>query len=176
LLIARADHGGIPLRLEETDLDGLFERVRSRFADQAEAAGRVIEVERSGLTLAADPRRLEQALGNLVENALVHGAGDIALAAVVRQGTIEVHVSDRGRGFDEAFLERAFDRFSRADASRTSPGTGLGLAIVLAIAGAHGGQARAANAPSGGGDVWLELPLSSSRPARPHSQETPMRA
>ena len=176
LLIARADHGGIPLRLEEVDLDALFERVRSRFADQAGSDGRAIDVERSGVALAADPRRLEQALGNLVENALVHGAGDIALGAVVRGGTVEVHVRDRGRGFDDAFVGRAFDRFSRADASRSSPGTGLGLAIVLAIAAAHGGQARAANAPLGGGDVWLELPLSASRPARARSQETPMRA
>jgi signal transduction histidine kinase len=176
LLIARADRGGIPLRLEEVDVDVLFERVRSRFAVQAEAAGRAIELERSGIVIEGDPRRLEQALGNLVENALVHGSGAIVFAAVPRDAKVELHVRDGGRGFEDAFLDRAFDRFSRADESRSSPGTGLGLSIVYAIASAHGGRAHAANTPSGGGDVWLELPLRAIRSAEPLSRETPTRA
>ncbi len=72
--------------------------------------------------------------------------------------SVELHVSDSGDGFDEAFLPRAFDRFSRADEARGRGGTGLGLSIVELIARAHGGRAGAANRPEGGADVWLAVP------------------
>ena len=65
---------------------------------------------------------------------------------------------DRGAGFPPAFVERAFERFSRADEGRGGGGAGLGLAIVDTIARAHGGSAHAANRPEGGADVWIELP------------------
>jgi two-component system, OmpR family, sensor kinase len=73
-------------------------------------------------------------------------------------GTLELHVTDSGRGFPPAFLPHAFERFSRAGAARTTGGSGLGLAIVEAIAQAHGGNAAAANRTDGGSDVWLALP------------------
>ena len=65
---------------------------------------------------------------------------------------------DDGPGFPEEFLDRAFDRFSRADEARAAGGTGLGLSIVSLIAAAHGGGASAANRPGGGADVWISLP------------------
>ena len=108
-----------------------------------------------------DDTRIEQALANLVENALLYGRGDVELFAARNNATIELHVADRGPGFPSAFLERAFDRFSRADESRSDGGAGLGLSIVGLIAEAHGGMARAANRPEGGADVWLELPVHS---------------
>jgi signal transduction histidine kinase len=106
----------------------------------------------------ADPARVEQALANLVENALEHGAGEIDLFAVERDDVVELHVADRGAGFPPGFLERAFDRFSRADDARSGGGSGLGLSIVALIGEAHGGSAGAANRPEGGADVWLVLP------------------
>jgi hypothetical protein len=85
---------------------------------------------------------------------------------------IELHVIDHGTGFADDYLPRAFERFSRPTAAR-SGGAGLGLALVEAVAHAHGGEAGAANAPSGT-DVWLTLPL--ARPPRPstrHATEAP---
>ncbi len=74
---------------------------------------------------------------------------------------MELHVTDEGPGFPDTFLDRAFDRFSRADDARSAGGTGLGLAIVDLIARAHGGGAGVANAPAGGSDVWISLPRAS---------------
>ena len=102
--------------------------------------------------------RVEQALANLVENALAHGAGAVDLFAVARDDVVELHVADAGAGFPDGFLQRAFDRFSRADDSRSTGGSGLGLSIVALIAQAHGGSASAVNRPEGGADVWLTLP------------------
>jgi signal transduction histidine kinase len=99
-----------------------------------------------------DRLRLEQALANLVDNALRHGGGDVRLSATQVDGTIELHVTDEGAGFSQHFLERAFERFKHDGA-----GTGLGLAIVRAIAQAHGGDAQAANGAQHGADVWLVL-------------------
>jgi signal transduction histidine kinase len=104
-----------------------------------------------------DRLRAEQALGNLVENALRHGGGAIRLEAHRENGLVELHVLDQGRGFEPALLEHAFEPFSRGDQARTGAGTGLGLAIVDVIARAHGGAAHAANRDRGA-DVWLELP------------------
>jgi signal transduction histidine kinase len=106
----------------------------------------------------ADPDRAAQALDNLVANALAYGDGEVRLAANVRNGTVELHVTNHGRGFPDGFLERAFERFSRGDPARPSGGTGLGLPIVATIAQAHGGEAGARNLPSGGADVWLSVP------------------
>jgi signal transduction histidine kinase len=88
-----------------------------------------------------------------------YGRGTISLTARVRDGQVEVHVTDEGPGFPPEFLALAFERFSRADHARGRGGTGLGLAIVDAIARAHGGQAHAANRPASGADVWLSLPV-----------------
>jgi two-component system, OmpR family, sensor kinase len=161
LLIARSDQGGIPIRQEPVKLGPLLEEVRDRFSGRAAMLDRDLTVaDADGATVEADPGRLEQAIGNMVENALVHGAGPVTIASHRRNGVVEVHVLDEGPGLPDAFLDRAFDRFSRADASRTAPGTGLGLAIVAAIAEAHGGHAHAENDPAGGADVWFSLPVS----------------
>ena len=138
-------------------LDGAAQR----FARRAEQAGRQIVVSAPAeLEVSGDPLRLEQALGNLLENALRHGGGAIQLVAVApAMGTVELHVLDEGSGFPEDFLGQAFDRFSRGGNARSSgeTGAGLGLAIVAVIAQAHGGSAHAGNRPGGGADVWLSI-------------------
>jgi signal transduction histidine kinase len=158
LLIARADQGALPIRQERIGVDELFATVAERFARRSLARGQVVETAATGAFVAADPARVEQALGNLVENALAHGAGPIDLFAVERDDVVELHVADHGPGFPADFLERAFDRFSRGDEARSGEGSGLGLSIVALIAEAHGGSAGAANRPEGGADVWLALP------------------
>jgi signal transduction histidine kinase len=162
LLLARSENGSIPVQRERTDVAAVFDTVIRRFARRADEAGRNIRAEPTALVVLADPSRLEQALDNLVENALSYGAGDVVVFAEPGLRSVELHVADRGPGFDEAFLARAFDRFSRADDSRSEGGSGLGLSIVLLIAEAHDGHATAANRPGGGADVWLTLPASRS--------------
>jgi heavy metal sensor kinase len=163
LVIARSDQGRLPVRLADVDVEEVLQRVHRRFARRAQEHGGDIAVAPStGLRVVADDLRLEQALGNMVDNALRHGGGQVSLAAVAENGSIALHVRDDGAGFPPGFLDRAFERFSRSDTARTGGGSGLGLAIVRAIALAHGGDAHARNSPDGGADVWMDL-----RPAPP---------
>jgi signal transduction histidine kinase len=140
----------------------LFENVARRFAARARGVDRQVRVDPTSAIVDADPVRVEQALDNLVDNALAYGAGDVVLFARSTDGVVELHVTDGGAGFDEAFLPRAFERFSQADEARGGGGAGLGLSIVDLIARAHGGSAGAANRLEGGADVWLTLHRSSS--------------
>ena len=165
LLTARSDRGRLALRLESLDVSELLSSVARRFEWRAHEAGRpLIAVEGSSLQVSGDRIRLEQALGNLVENALRHGAGEVRLAASSADGALELHVTDGGAGFPPEFLERAFERFTRPDHARTRGGAGLGLSIVQVIAEAHGGTAHAANR-DGGADVWISLPRAGLVPA-----------
>ena len=121
--------------------------------------------------VALDRLRVEQALGNLVENSLRYGSGVIRLTAVEGDRALELHVTDDGPGFPIEFLPHAFERFSRAEQSRAGGGAGLGLAIVAAVAEAHLGAARAANTPGGGADVSLAIPIASG-PSTPQLPDT----
>jgi two-component system, OmpR family, sensor kinase len=157
LVLAQADEGQLPLRREPVRAGDLLQSVRESFRPRAEAAGRTIEDDPAdGVVLDADRMRLEQALGNLVDNTLQHGSGPIRLRALEKDGVVELHVLDSGPGFAPDFLPHAFERFRRADEARTSGGAGLGLALVAVIAEAHGGSASAANRD--GADVWLSIP------------------
>jgi signal transduction histidine kinase len=156
LLIARSDQGGLPIRRRRVATDEALRATAERFAKRAAASGREILVEDdTGLAVDADPERLEQALGNLVDNALAHGEGTIELRTASQDALVELHVTDEGPGFPADFAARAFDRFSRADEARGRSGTGLGLSIVALIAEAHGGEAGARNREAGGADVWI---------------------
>jgi signal transduction histidine kinase len=149
LVIARSDQGQLPIRREELRAGELLERVRDRHAPEATITGG------DGLVVSADPLRLEQALGNLLDNARRHGGSAIELAAEERNGSVRFHVRDDGPGIPGELA--AFERFTRGDAARSRGGAGLGLAIVAAIARAHGGDAGA-----DGADVWIEIPGQSS--------------
>src|SRR4051812_4625811 len=167
LVLARADRGRLPVRTEPQEADELLSGTATRFALRAEAARRGLRVEPAPATaVAADRLRVEQALGNLVENALRYGDGAVTLSARRSRSGVELHVSDHGAGFAPELLERAFERFTRVDRGGGRGGAGLGLAIVAAVAAAHGCRAGAANLPGGGADAWIELPagtLSRSR-------------
>jgi two-component system OmpR family sensor kinase len=154
LVLARSDQGRLPLRRAPVSVDDILSGVAARFGRRAQEAGRAIEVDTAnGLVVAADAVRLEQALGNLVENALRHGEGSVRLRAVEADGRVELHVLDEGEGIPPEFASRAFERFTRVDQSRAGAGAGLGLAIAQVIAAAHGGSAHVS-----GADVWLSIP------------------
>jgi signal transduction histidine kinase len=160
LTIAQTEQGELPVRLTTTDIGEVLHAVARRFARRAEAAGRAIEVNvELGLIAGVDRMRLDQALGNLLDNALRYGSGTVQLTAATRGDSVEIHVRDSGVGFAADFLGRAFERFSRVDASQRDGGSGLGLSIVEAIVRAHRGEAHAGNRESGGADVWLVLPV-----------------
>jgi two-component system OmpR family sensor kinase len=158
LVLARAHDGHLPVRRARLSASEVFSAVEERYARRAQQAGRALEVRAApDAVLTADRLRVEQALGNLVENALRYGEGRILLEAVSVDGRIELHVKDEGSGFPTGFVGEAFEPFTRSEESRSSQGAGLGLAIVEVIARAHGGSAHATNG-RGGADVWLALP------------------
>jgi two-component system phosphate regulon sensor histidine kinase PhoR len=115
-----------------------------------------------GIVVSADADRLEQVLTNLVDNALKYtpegGRVDVQVAAA--NGEIEVLVNDSGRGIGPEDLPHVFERFYRADRSRTrgSGGTGLGLAIAKHIVEAHGGRISVSSQPNAGTTFKVTLP------------------
>jgi two-component system OmpR family sensor kinase len=114
-----------------------------------------------------DEGRLRQVVGNLLTNALVHTPGTARVTVTVAEdpadaGMLVLTVADEGPGMDPADAERAFERFYRADASRTrsAGGTGLGLSIVSSLVAAHGGSVALDTAPGRGVAVVVRLPRS----------------
>jgi two-component system, OmpR family, sensor kinase len=160
LLLARAADGKLPVRTEDVQVRELLERTQQRFADRAREQGREITVDAPpDIRAAVDPLRSRQALGNLVDNALRYGAGDIRLTASRQNGLLQIAVSDAGQGFPAELAPHAFERFARGDGARARSGTGIGLSIVRAIAEAHGGTAEIVDDPSSGATVRLRVPI-----------------
>jgi signal transduction histidine kinase len=146
-------------------ISAIAERCQAAFAQE----GRRIRVDAPNVTVLASARWLDVAVGNLVTNALRHGAGDVSVVARVDGDRFRVSVTDQGPGFPADFVAKAFDRFSRAEESRTTTGSGLGLAVVAAVARNHGGTVRIEPADGPGARVVLDIvcpPVDRVRPAR----------
>lgn len=116
------------------------------------------------LRIVADPDRLGQAVGNLLDNAIIHTPPGTQIKLTARRSDdnrVVIDIVDTGPGLDPQFLPAAFERFHRAEQarSRDTGGTGLGLSIVRAIAEAHGGTAHLVNGPAGGAWATIRLPL-----------------
>jgi two-component system OmpR family sensor kinase len=158
LLLARGDRDRLPLNLQTVPIAGLLAGVAARYT-KADVGTRSDRDGSAPLGAVADRARLEQALTNLVDNALRHGASPVELSAKERAGSIELHVTDEGSGFPPAFIAHAFERFTQADAGHGNEGTGLGLAIARMIAEGHGGSAHVANRATGGADAWVAIPV-----------------
>lgn len=163
--VDEAGSAGMTLRPEALDPAQLVREAVGRFAPRAATAGIEVRADADvGLSLAADRRAMERILGNLIDNALaVVPSGGHVLVEARRGGagataTVVFRVSDDGPGFPPGSLERAFDRFYRADPARTGGGTGLGLSIVRALARSHGGDAVAENLAPTGARVTVTLP------------------
>jgi signal transduction histidine kinase len=161
LVLARADEGELVLDLESISVTDLLHTTAARVAPLAKELCRPVAVQEcKGLEVHADKGMLERALVDLVENALIHGGGEVVLLAQddsPSPGLLGIHVLDAGSGFAEDFLPRAFERFSRADRARAGNGAGLGLALAQAVAVSLGGWAAARNREAGGADVYLVL-------------------
>jgi signal transduction histidine kinase len=182
LLLTRAERGEW-LDRGPVPLVALVEDMVLRWADIAPRAWRVGPVVE--VVLDADETWLRAALDALLENAVEHTEEYelIELAARGEADDVVLSVSDGGDGIDSAVLERIFERFARADLSRSrrEGGVGLGLSIAAAIARAHGGSCAARNAPGGGAVFELRLPLrnaahadEASEPGPPFVADTPV--
>ena len=161
LVLARADEAGLPVRQSQLSVAELMGRLRDRFDPRHSVITVTVP---DGLSMGGDPERLEQALGNLIDNAIRYGSPPVTLRGRAANEGVELHVLDRGPGFPEGFEAQAFERFTRADRGRAGRGAGLGLSIVRTIARAHGGDAYAASRAESGADVWIVIP---DRPPEP---------
>jgi two-component system heavy metal sensor histidine kinase CusS len=163
LFLARAEDPKTQVQRERLDLAGELMSVQEFYGPAAAEAGVHLEVAVAGTVTAELNRPLfQRAVGNLVANALAHtpAGGRITLSAGRDGAGAWVEVADDGRGIDAAHLPHLFDRFYRADASRSSAGgnVGLGLPIVKSIAELHGGSAALTSQPGRGTRVTLRFP------------------
>ena len=121
-MVARSDQGELPIKRERVDLDELLSRVGARFTRRASERAEIVVDVPAALEADVDILRVEQALGNLIDNALRYGAGDVRVSARRDDGSVSFEVSDHGAGFPPGFESQAFERFTRADGGRTSEG------------------------------------------------------
>jgi len=169
--LALVDAGQLRLECTEVDLAQLIQRVVDRFqpqADQRQVVLNLTQLANNTLMIEVDPIRVEQILTNLLSNALRHTpvGGQILIHCQRSASQARVQIWDSGGGIPENALPRIFDRFYRADKSRSREegGTGLGLAIARQLTEAHGGTLSAENHPQGGALFTLHLPLKETRP------------
>jgi two-component system OmpR family sensor kinase len=160
LLLARLDEGR-PLEREPVELDDVVgEAVETARLVEPD---RPIELEAEPVVVIGDRARLRQIVDNLLSNVRAHTPPTTAVHVTVGRanGDAVIDVDDTGPGLSEEHLERVFERFYRADPSRSrsSGGLGLGLSIVAAVAEAHGGSAAVHSQPGKGATFRIALPL-----------------
>ena len=165
LLVARLDAGEADLATKPFDLASVLLEEAERFGVQAAAKEIRVELQVPGeLPARGDPKRTGQVLAVLLENAVRFAppGGSVAVSGRLQDRWVEANVRDTGPGISPEHLPRVFDRFYRAEASRTrgkgAGGTGLGLAIARELARAQGGDLVAESAKDEGATFRLRLP------------------
>ncbi len=170
-VVERLRQGPAALRPEKLDATALLHDAAARFDARADAQSVSFEVSGAApgepeLAFTGDRLATERILQNLVGNALsvLPKGGHVWLRATQlrlpgRPVGISMSVTDDGPGFPPGTTEKAFERFYRADPSRSGSGSGLGLAIVRELARAHGGEAWAENVAPHGARVSVLMPI-----------------
>jgi signal transduction histidine kinase len=154
--ISRLDSHGVEIKPERIDV---VERLDAIIAGLAVDAPIMVETS-PGLEIHADPVAFDRIVGNLLMNALRHGAPPVTVQAVRNDTYARVVVEDRGRGVPREFRSRLFEQFARGSESAGKPGSGLGLAIARSYAHAHGGDLLYEDADPTGARFELILPAS----------------
>lgn len=171
--VTHAEHGELAIAPVEVDVAAALHAAVDAALHRARQGGVALRVEESDarLRVRADPARLAQILGNLVDNAVRHTppGGIVTLRAHPLgsgdPGSVALEVEDTGAGIAAEHLEHIFDRFYRADAARDRAhgGSGIGLAIARALARAHGGGiAVASGGPGQGARFTVTLPAAAA--------------
>jgi len=170
------ESGEVQLQLEPVAPEAIVLSVLRRMSPMAERSRVRLAAASAQSTdqtlVAADQARLEQALVNLVHNAIKfsHRGGEVTLGWEPRAGHVRFWVRDHGIGISASHLERIFERFYKVDRSRArdaddapaelrTGSAGLGLAIVRHIAEAHGGGAGAESEEGSGSRFWIDVPV-----------------
>lgn len=155
---------GRPIVREEGSIDDVLHVAAEVCAAKAEAKNITLELEGlCGHLANINPPLLEQAVVNLVDNAIKYSpaGSSVQVGCEVADGELAISVRDRGPGIAREHLPRLFERFYRVDKARSRDlgGTGLGLAIVKHIAQAHGGRVSVESTPGQGSTFRIHLPL-----------------
>ncbi|MGA2867112.1 MAG: ATP-binding protein [Verrucomicrobiota bacterium] len=163
LVISELESGRLQLDLQPVPLRSVVQKVLDDFKARPQAGSVRLSSDVPDLNVRADPRRLEQVLANLVDNAIKYGRPDGQVTVGARAadgGQIEVFVQDDGPGLPPESLDRLFERFYRVDKarSREQGGTGLGLSIVKHIVQSHGGRVWAKSRLGHGATFFFTLP------------------
>jgi len=160
LFVARVDAAREPIARKRFDARAAVEKIAAFYQTIAEDRHVTITCTGEG-QIYADPDLFERAVGNLLDNALrfAPDRGSIQVAVSKHSNDFEVAISDNGCGIAAEHLPRVFDRFYRAESSRTSDGAGLGLALVKSIVELHGGSAAIQSQVGQGTTVTLIFPL-----------------
>ena len=161
LELARFDAGQEQMKRLKFDLSQTARNCVELIRPMADERNIKIHCELSPIEYVGDSERIAQVITNLLTNAIQYNqeGGEVRLMAQSQKGMAMLAVSDTGRGIPVADLPHLFERFYRADQSRTSGNTGLGLAISKAIVEAHGGTIEVASQPDAGTTFTVRLPL-----------------
>ncbi len=163
-VLSLADAGRLHLSPQDLDLAEMVRSAAAAHRALATAKGVALITAGAGPVHARlDPERMHQVLGNLLDNAVRHtpAGGSVTLTVAGEGGEAVLEVADTGPGIPQGLEERVFERFYRADESRSrgaGGGSGLGLAIVKAIVEAHGGSVSAGRAAGGGALLRVVVP------------------
>ena len=166
LTLARLESGNLDLQLGTVDLSNFFREMIRDWEKKltSKRLNMIVDVPPELSPIRVDGTRLQEALYNLLDNAVKYSRddGQIRLSARQRDGEIELTVSDDGIGIGKEDLPRIFERFYRADKARSPDkvrGTGLGLAIVKHIAQLHGGRVEADSELGKGTTIRVLIPM-----------------
>jgi signal transduction histidine kinase len=164
--LEKIEAGRFELALESFDLGLLLQRQVEFFGLQSAAHRLAFDRPDEPLALLADRNRIGQVIANLISNAIKYSprGGVVTVAAVARDDTIAVSVTDSGIGIPPSQQANLFTRFFRVDSSDTRAigGTGLGLALCKEIVVAHGGTMGLESSEGTGSTFWFELPIVSA--------------
>jgi signal transduction histidine kinase len=165
--VTRIASGKLELEVETHDLGELVHEIVEQLAEEANKAGCDVRLNiEDGVVVQCDRSRLQQAIVNVISNALKYAPGQPIVIGLERRDTdAALTVDDRGIGIDPGDLGRIFNRFERVRSAPQSAGLGLGLYIAREIVTQHGGSIRAERRRGGGARFSIIVPLTSASQA-----------